>query len=150
MLLRSMPGTRTQMPGIITGFSRSAAGVVIIDEHFLLSPRAMWELGVMMAAIRSSEQPQPPTCTPRPAVQTVLPVVLMDLDAVTAVYEQHWPPDVTEMAHSVGLAPATLADLRCLLEHPGIRQDQVRRAESVLNLMALLLSLQLSAQSDRP
>ena len=149
MLLGSLLATRTQMPGIITGFFRSAAVVVIIDEKFLRSPRAMWELGVMMAARRSSKQPQPPTRAPRPAVWTVLPVVLMDPEAVTAMYEQQWTPKLTERARSVGYPPATLADLRCLLGYRGIRRDQARRADRVLDMMALPLSLQLSAWSDR-
>ncbi len=109
----------------------SAAGVTIIDEQFLRSPRAMWELGVMMTAIRSSGRPQGPPYrySARPAVQIVLPVVLMDLTAVIAVYEQHWTPEVTERACSEGHPPATLADLRRLLEHQGIRQERVRQAE---------------------
>ena len=116
------------MPQLTRLAAPPPAGVVLIDEHLLRSPRAMWELGVMMAAVRSEEQPQAHLHTPRPATRSVLPVVLMDLDAVTTAYEQHWTPEAVERARDEGFPPATLADLQCLLDRQGIRHVWVRWA----------------------
>ena len=110
--------------------SGAGARVVLLDEEYLRSTRAMWELGVMMAATATSDQPQPRSSWQ--TARTVLPVVLMDLDAVTATYEEHWTPAAVEQAHREGLPPATLADVHRLLGHQGVRQDQVRAPHSAL------------------
>ena len=94
---------------------RCDAGVVLLDENFLRAKWPMWELGVMMAALPDHRQPQSDTA--KQAARTVLPVVLMDLDAVAAIYNEHWTSAVTKTAHSEGLPPATLADLQRLLEY---------------------------------
>ncbi len=104
-------------------------GLVVIDEHFLRAKWPMWELGIMMAALLDDAQPQ--RDSPGQAARAVLPVVLMDFDAVTAAYERHWTPAVIEAARSEGFPPAMLADLRRLFKHQAIRQDQVRVAAPV-------------------
>ena len=81
----------------------------------------------MMAALQDHGQSQPGTLGQ--AARTVVPVVLMDFDALAASYEQHWTPAVTAAARSEGLQPATLADLQRLLKFQGIRQDQVQMAQ---------------------
>jgi hypothetical protein len=108
---------------------------VLLDEEFLRAKWPVWELGVMMAALPDYGQPQPDS--PGQARRTVLPVVLMDWEAVTATYVKHWEAEVTEAACSEGLPPATLADLKRLLEHEGIRQDQVQSAETQPSLASL-------------
>ena len=77
-----------------------------------------------MAALPKQHQ----LSTPGHAARTVLPVWLMDFDAVISIYEQHWTPAATEAARSKGRQPATLADLQRLLGYQGIRQDQVRHS----------------------
>ena len=104
----------------------TGTGVVVLDEHFLRAKWPMWELGVMMAALSDREQVQ--TSGQGPAARTVIPVVLMDFETVTATYEQHWTTAVTESARREGFEPAALADLQRLLNFQGIRQDQVRIA----------------------
>ena len=100
------------------------AGVVLLDERFLRAKWPMWELGVMMEALPDQGQLQP-----GPAARAVVPVLLMDFDAV-GTYEEHWTPAATEAARGEGFLPATLADLRRLLVYQGIRQDQVHIAAS--------------------
>ena len=97
--------------------------MVALDEHFLRAQWPMWELGVIMAALPDRVQPQPDKA--KQAARFVLPVILMDFEAVTATYEQHWTPAILQAAHSQGLPPATLADLERLLGYQGIRIDQV-------------------------
>ena len=84
----------------------------------------MWELGVMIAALPSRGQSQQGSAG-QDSTRTVLPVFLMDLEAVTATYEQHWTPAAIEAARAEGLPPAALSDLQRLLGYQGIRQDQV-------------------------
>ncbi len=96
--------------------------MALINEHFLRSPWAMWELGVMLAALSD------PGHTPEAAARAVLPVMLMNVEAATAAYEQHWMPAATERAHREGLPPAMLPDLRRLLDHPAILRDRMRHS----------------------
>ena len=84
----------------------------------------------MMAALPHQEKPK--SGAPPQAARNVLPVVLMDFETVTAAYEQHWRPGVTEAACREGFPPATLADLQRLLKYQGIRQDQVGCARSMV------------------
>ena len=94
--------------------------MALIDEHFLRSPWAMWELDVMLAA------PSDPGHSPDTAARAVLPVLLMDVEAATAAYEQHWTPAAMERARREGLLPVTLTDLHRLLDHATVLPDQVR------------------------
>ena len=103
-------------------------GVVLLDEHFLRSEWPMWELGIMMAALRQSNG-GPSASQPgslQQASRTVLPVVLMEFATVKPAYTQHWQHATVEAAAGKGFQPATLADLQRLLEYGAIRQDQVR------------------------
>ena len=63
----------------------------------------------------------------------VLPVILMDSQAVLATYTEYWTPAVREAARSQGLRPATLADLRRLLSFQGIRQNQMQFRKAPLD-----------------
>ena len=96
------------------------AGVVLLDGSFLRSARAMWELGVMMDMTASppTDSTQSPPDTPQKAPLTVVPVVLIEADAVAALYQRHWTPDRREAARVRGMPPATLADMQRLLMLP--------------------------------
>ena len=95
--------------------------------------------------------PPPPAATGQPQrgssgppAQIVLPVLLMDPQAVATAYQQLWTPAAVEWARREGLPPASLADVRRLLGHPGIRQYQVHtptRARSVCRAGPVLPSI---------
>ena len=108
-------------------FVSPGPGVVVIDEDFLRAKWPMWELGVMMAALPDNGQPEADTLGQ--ATRAVLPVVLMDFDAVTATYERLWTAAVIEAAISEGLQPAKPAELQRLLRNQAIRDDQVQLPE---------------------
>ena len=81
----------------------------------------------MMAALNDdSIAGQSKAGSPQQATRTVLPVVLMEFDAVITAYQQHWQRGTFEDARDEGFSPATVADLRRLLEYGAIRQEQVR------------------------
>ena len=103
---------------------RGFTGVVLLNEQFLRAEWPMWELGVMMAALPDCRQRE--LDHSRQAARTVVPIILMDIKKVAAVYGEHWTPEVVEAARAEGLLPATLADVRSLLSYVGDRQDQVR------------------------
>ena len=79
----------------------------------------------MMAALPANEPWQPQPDTTQQAARAVLPVLLMDFEALIATYQAHWTSATTEAARKEGLPPATLADLKRLLAYRGDRQDQV-------------------------
>ena len=98
-------------------------GVVLLNKEFLRKPWPMWELRVMMAALRDTGV-QPQLDTSRQAARTVVPVILMDHAAIEAVYEQHWQPAMVAAARDKGLPPATLEDVRHLLSYRGIARNR--------------------------
>ena len=104
---------------------------MLLDEQFLSSTQAMSELAVMMAGIPRSDAQ---SGQPEQSARAVVPVVLMDLDAVKATYKQHWTPAARKRARSAGLLPATLSDLRRLLTFQPICMEWVRRLEALLSL----------------
>ncbi len=109
---------------VVANVACLCAGVVVLDKHFLQSQRPMWELGIVMAALPDDGQSQPGG--PQQAPRAVLPVLLMGPTEIEDAYKQHWQPATVEAARSKGFPPATLADLKRLLQHQAIRQDQVR------------------------
>ena len=118
--------TASSAESMFNGPVFSAAGVVLLDEHFVRAKRPMCELRVMMGALtHPAGEPQPETTGCQPVTPVIVPVVLADDDALAAAYEQHWTPAAVEAARADGVEPATLADLQRLLTLDPIRQDQV-------------------------